>query len=111
MYGDGLADDLLRAAIAIHLRRVDQAVAHAQGGAHGGHLGRTARRVLAQAPGAQAEHGHRRSRRQVDGLHSVHALDDASCADSCGARVDAGADGWSVARPPRRRLAGAKSGA
>ena len=38
--GERLADDLFRATLAVHLGGVDDAVAHLQRQAHGGHLGR-----------------------------------------------------------------------
>ncbi|MNS88078.1 hypothetical protein D3C72_1220400 [compost metagenome] len=56
--GHGLADHGLGTALAVHLGRVDQAVAQADGLAHRGHLGRAAGGVFAHAPGAETENRH-----------------------------------------------------
>jgi hypothetical protein len=53
--GQRLADHLLGTALAVHLRRVDHAVADLQRETHRGDFARSLAGRLAHAPGAQAE--------------------------------------------------------
>jgi hypothetical protein len=55
--GQGLAQHLLGAALAVHLGRVEQPQAQLDGQAHRLHLGGAAALRLAVVPGAQAQGG------------------------------------------------------
>ncbi len=67
--GDGLADDGLRHAFAVHLGRIDQPHAELDPQLHRRQLGRPLGRALAHAPGAEPQHRHLLSVLELHGSH------------------------------------------
>jgi hypothetical protein len=69
---DRLADDLLGAAFAVHLRRVDHRIAEIEPVFQRLELLAAPPRAFAHAPGAEAEHRHCRAGRKFAGTHKEH---------------------------------------
>src|SRR6266403_733378 len=64
--GDGFADNLLRPAIGVHLRRIDEGHAEVDSQTQRGDFAGTVARPLAHAPGTHPQRGHRGARGQCN---------------------------------------------